>query len=630
MTTRPPSSHGHVHRRGPLLATSLGALGVVYGDIGTSPLYSIHETFVNKHHNLAPTKENVLGAISIVVWTLVLIVAIKYVVLVMRADNKGEGGILALTALISDEPAGARRTPGLVLLGLFGTALLVGDGMITPSISVLSAIEGTELINPGFADWVVPISVAILVGLFAMQRWGTERVGKIFGPVMLVWFGVMAVFGSASLARNPEILQAISPHHAVQYFVNNGFKGFLSMGALFLVVTGGEALYADMGHFGRRPIRFSWFGVVMPALLLCYLGIGALLLRDQEAVHSPFFLMSPSAVRVPVIILATLATIIASQALISGVFSIVLQGTKLGYLPRSRTINTSHAAAGQIYIPVVNWLLMAACVGLVLAFRSSSALAAAYGLSVTGTMFATTLLFAVFVSRRWHWPKALVFSMTGVLLAIEGAFLGANLFKIPEGGWFPLVVGAVVFAVFTTWKTGKRLVYERSSAGRVTVAQYARSIDGSTGVVRTEGTAVFLYSRRHLVPTSLIDTVKATGALPRKVYVVCVETAHTPTVPAAQRESAVDHPGGFREVVLRYGFMEPTPVADDLRMHCAVDPTSATYFLGRESVRATSLPGMARWRESLFTLLHRNTADVGSWFELPPNRVIEVGSRVEL
>ena len=616
--------------QGRLLVATIGAIGIVYGDLGTSPLYSIRETFVNEHHTLSPDRANVLGAMSIILWTLVLIVGIKYVVLVMRADNHGEGGILALTALVRGPDAPARRTPMLVLLGLFGTALLIGDGMITPAISVLSAVEGAELIDEGFHDWVVPISLMILVALFAIQRFGTDIVGRVFGPVMLVWFATIALLGAVSLMRTPEIVQAINPWHAFRYFERNGTKAFLSMGSLFLVVTGGEALYADMGHFGRRPIRVGWFTVVMPALLLCYLGIGALLLRDESAIESPFFRLAPTAIRLPIVVLATLATVVASQALISGVFSITLQAIKLGFLPRARILNTSPGAAGQIYIPVVNWLLMAACLGLVLAFRSSGALAAAFGLSVTGTMFATTVIFAAYVHRHWHWHPIALWSLTAVLLTIEGAFLAANLFKVPDGGWFPLVVGIAMFTVLTTWKTGKRLVYQRSSASRLTVAQYATSLATSSSVVRVPGTAVHLYSRPHLVPSSLLDAVRATGALATDVYVVSVETADTPTVPPARRETAVVHPGGIHEVTLRYGFMERTPVAADLATHCGVDPESAMYFLGRESVRTTDRPGMTPWRERLFAAMHRNAADVGSWFELPPGRVIEVGSRIEL
>lgn len=614
-----------------MMALAVGALGIVYGDLGTSPLYSIKETFENEHHRLEVIRPNVLGALSIIFWTLVIIIAIKYVVLVLRADNEGEGGILALTALVRPaDHATRRRIPWIVLAGLFGTALLFGDGMITPAISVLSAVEGAELIDPGFRSWIVPLSIAILLGLFALQRKGTAMVGRLFAPVMLLWFATIAVFGAISLARSPEVLQAINPWHAVRYFQSNGVKAFLSMGSLFLVATGGEALYADMGHFGRRPITLGWFVGVMPPLLLCYFGMGGLLLRKPSAIESPFFLMSPSSLRLPLVVLATFATVIASQALISGVFSLTLQAIKLGYLPRMKVINTSPEAAGQIYIPVVNWALMIACVGLVLSFRSSVALAAAFGLAVTTTMFATTVLFAAYVRRNWHWPQWVLWPAAGFVLLIEGAYLGANLFKIPEGGWLPLLVGAVMMSILTTWYTGRRLVYERSRGGRVAVTDFCESLARSGRTARVPGTAVFLYSHPGAVPTSLLTLVRSTHTLAEEVVIVTVETANTPTVPAARRETVQRHQCGITEVRLRYGFMEPTPVADDLARHVGVDPQRAYFFLGKETVRSTELPGMARWRERLFALMSRNTADVGTWFQLPMDRIIEVGSRVEL
>ena len=415
MTAPPttPTAHNGVRHEVGVVSLALGALGIVYGDLGTSPLYSIREAFVNEHHRLAVDRVNVLGAMSIVVWTLLIIITVKYVLLVMRADNHGEGGILALTAIATSgatsehrRPARRRMTPPLVMLGLFGTALLFGDGMITPAISVLSAVEGAELIDPGFKSAVVPVSVVILIALFAIQRFGTGLVGKVFGPVMLGWFVMMAVFGVVSLARTPEVLHAVNPANAVRYFQTNTTKGFLSMGSLFLVVTGGEALYADMGHFGRRPITLGWNAVVLPSLMLTYLGIGALLLRQPDAIESPFFRLAPTAIRLPVVIIATAATIIASQALISGVFSITYQAIQLGYAPRSKIVYTSPSTRGQIYIPVINWALMFACVGLVLAFRSSAALAAAFGLSVTGTMFFTTILSAVYAQRTWGGPHS--------------------------------------------------------------------------------------------------------------------------------------------------------------------------------------------------------------------------------
>ena len=621
------------------MSLSIGALGIVYGDLGTSPLYSIREAFVNEHHRLAVDRGNVLGAMSIIVWTLVIIITVKYVLLVMRADNHGEGGILALTSIATSgsSPARSRRgrrrsTPPLVMLGLFGTALLFGDGMITPAISVLSAVEGAELINPGFESAVVPLSVAILIGLFAIQRFGTGTVGKVFGPVMLGWFVMMAVFGTISLARTPEVLQAVNPINAVRYFQANTTKGFLSMGSLFLVVTGGEALYADMGHFGRRPIAIGWTSVVLPSLMVTYLGIGALLLRQPDAVESPFFRLAPTSLRVPVVVIATIATIIASQALISGVFSITYQAIQLGYAPRSKVVYTSPTARGQIFIPVINWALMFACVGLVIAFRSSAALAAAFGLSVTGTMFFTTILFAVYARRTWRWPALAVWSLGGVILVIEGSFLAANIFKIPEGGWFPLLIGVIVFTLFTTWKTGRALVSERMRAHNMTVTRLADNLTrpDHEHVSRVDGVAVYLCSQAGIVPGCLLTNMAANGSLHRQVYVVTVVTADSPTVLAAERVSTTEHQCGLVAVVLRYGFMEKTLVADDLNKHLYVDPRSTYYFLGREHVRSSGRVGMARWREVLFSVMNNNAGDVGAFFHLPEDRVVEVGNRVDI
>jgi KUP system potassium uptake protein len=621
--------------QGGIVALAVGALGVVFGDLGTSPIYAIRETFESEHHHLAVNEVNVLGAISIALWTLLVIIAVKYVLLVMRADNHGEGGILALTALIaphgsSDRRAPVARTGLLVLLGLFGTALLFGDGMITPAISVLSAVEGVKVVEPDLGSWVIPASIVIIIGLFAIQRFGTGLVGRVFGPIMVVWFATMAVLGTASLLRNPEILQAFNPIHGVRYFTENTTKGFLSMGSLFLVVTGGEALYADMGHFGRRPIKVSWFSMVLPSLVLVYLGTGALLLRDPEAIESPFFLMAPSGLRLPLVVLATLATIIASQALISGVFSLTVQAVQLGYAPRMRIVNTSAKAKGQIYVPGINWTLMIACVGLIVGFGSSSALAAAFGLSVTGTMFVTTILFAVYARNHFGWHPAAVWAAAGLVLVVEGAFLTANLFKIPDGGWFPLVVGAVVLAVLTTWKTGRRLVEERLRSG-TPLDVFASSLhNGRSSVVRVPGTAVFLYSDPGVTPPSLLVHVRSSGALHRDVYVVSVDVTSEPTVPPVRRESIRELGSGIHQVTLRYGFMEVLRVADDLEAHLRIEPDRTDYFLGRETVRATDRPGMARWRERLFAVLARNASDVASHYHLPDARVVEIGQRLDL
>ena len=625
--------------RGEASALVVGALGVVYGDLGTSPLYSIREAFESPTHRLEVDRLNVFGAVSIIVWTLVLIVAVKYVLLVLRADNNGEGGILVLTELVSgrsgrSRPGSGSKLPrigvsGLVFLGLFGTALLFGDGMITPAISVLSAVEGVTLIRPGLKSLVVPISVLILVILFAIQRFGTGRVGRIFGPIMVVWFGVLAVFGVVSVARTPDILRAVNPAHAVRYFVENGRKGFLSMGSLFLVVTGGEALYADMGHFGRRPIRIGWFNVVMPALLATYFGIGALLLREPDAIRSPFFLLAPGPLRLPLILLATAATVIASQALISGVFSLTSQAVQLGYAPRTRIVYTSPTARGQIYVPLVNWGLMIACVGLVVAFGSSARLAAAFGLSVTGTMFITTILFAIHAWKNLRWNPFVVAIVAGVVLFVEGAFLAANAFKFMDGGWFPIVIGVIVVVLFTTWKTGRSLVAAQIAATRTPLADYVSSlVDGR--IVRVPGTSVFLYSQRLTTPPSLAALVRTTRTLHDLVYVVGVEVNETPRVVSSQRVVCETVGNGVFRVTLNYGFMEETTVAADLESHLQIQPGSTDYILGRESIIATRHPGMARWREVLYSLMVRNASDVATSFHLPTERVFEVGTRVEI
>jgi KUP system potassium uptake protein len=627
---------GHAPAPAGLLPLVVGALGVVYGDLGTSPLYSIREAFVGESHQLAVDRVNVMGAVSIIVWTLVLIIAIKYVLLVLRADNDGEGGILALTALVAPRetsPTATRaRTGILLLLGLFGTALLFGDGMITPAISVLSAVEGIELVSPGLESAVVPISVAILVALFAIQRFGTATVGRLFGPVMVVWFAVMAVLGAVSLVRTPEILEAVNPVNAVRYFTTNTTKGFLSMGSLFLVVTGGEALYADMGHFGRRPIRVGWYTIVMPSLLLTYFGIGGLLLREPDAIESPFFLLASDALQFPLVLLATFATVIASQALISGVFSLTRQAVQLGYAPLTRIVSTSPTAKGQIYIPLINWGLMIACVGLVVVFGSSARLAAAFGLSVTGTMFITTILFAVYARRRWGWRLWLLAVATGVIVIVEGAFLLANAFKIPHGGWFPLVVGIVIVTQLTTWKTGRALVAERVRRDRRPLIAFVQSVGAGspTETARVPGTAVFLHRQPGVTPSSLSALVRAGRALPERVFVVSIVSADTPRVNPAQRLNVTDLGHGVHQVEMCYGFMEPTPVAEDLAAHLDLEPESTYYFLGRETVRSTERPGMARWREVLFALMVRNASDAAAYFHLPAERVIEIGLRVEI
>ena len=628
----------------------------MYGDIGTSPIYAIREALGHDNHLLVTGPSGpkghaalpfnpvvVYGALSIVFWALIIIISIKYLIFVMRADNHGEGGILALSALLPHRNASGEAVSGLgskvsvaagglLLLGLFGTALLYGDGMITPAISVLAAVEGLELVSTSFTPYVVPIAVTLLVGLFSVQRWGTGRVGKVFGPIMFVWFAVLAVLGAKGIVGTPEVLKSVNPIWAVRYFQANPWKGFLSMGSLFLVVTGGEALYADMGHFGRRPIAFGWFVVVLPALLLNYFGQGAQILKDKgEHLHEAFFRMAPSWALPPLVILATVATIIASQALISGAFSLTQQAVSLGYCPRVEIRHTSSKEKGQIYIPQVNRALMIACVLLVLGFRTSSSLAAAYGLAVTACMFITTLIFARVAQTRFSWSVSKAWIICTPLLAIDAVFLGANLFKIPEGGWFPLIIGIVIFTLLTTWKTGRSIVAKRLRRGALTLETYVASLTaGNTPVTRVPGTSVFLFSEPGIVPPAMLANVRHNRVLHEHVYVVTIFTDDVPVVLPAKRIAVTDISSGVRTVILTYGFMEDLNVHTDLLGSMEVDVRNAVYFLGRENLRATPKDGMALWRETLMRTMSRNATDVGEFFHLPPDRVFEVGVQVDL
>jgi KUP system potassium uptake protein len=470
-----PDGHGGHSTRGSLGLLTLGALGVVYGDIGTSPLYSVRESF-GEHHHIVATEANVLGLLSLITWSLIMVISVKYLVFVLRADNEGEGGILALTSLATPKGNPTQRRWALILIGLFGTALLYGDGIITPAISVLSAVEGIEVAQPSISDLVIPITVGIIIGVFAIQSRGTAAVGKLFGPVMVVWFAVLAVLGVSHLFDAPRVFEAVNPVHGLQFFADNGWTGYLVLGSVFLVVTGGEALYADMGHFGRSPIRLGWFSIVLPALLLTYYGQGALLLNDPTAVENPFYNMAPDWFVLPLTALATLATVIASQALISGAFSLTMQAIQLDYVPRMRISHTSEDQMGQIYLSTVNWALMISCIALVLAFRSSSNLAAAYGVAVTMTMFITTVLFYVVARDRWNWRKRKALLVCAPFLIMDLAFLGANLVKIPDGGWLPLVVGAAIFGLMTTWRTGRVLVGKRLRQGELPLATFIKSL----------------------------------------------------------------------------------------------------------------------------------------------------------
>ncbi|HEY0971957.1 MAG TPA: potassium transporter Kup [Gemmatimonadales bacterium] len=628
-------AHGHAppHGAGPLAALSLAALGVVYGDIGTSPIYAMRES-LHGTHGVAPSPANVLGLLSLIFWALIIVISIKYLAFVMRADNCGEGGMIALTALVTPSSERARRRhPVLVMVGLFGASLLYGDGMITPAISVLSAVEGLEVATPVFSPYVIPITVAILIALFAVQSRGTARIGSIFGPVMLLWFGTLGVLGAMQLAHNPAVLAAMNPAHGVRFFADNGWQGFVVLGSVFLVVTGGEALYADMGHFGVRPIRLSWFGYVLPALLLNYFGQGALVLRDAAAAEHPFFHLAPAWATIPLVVLTTCATVIASQAVISGSFSLTRQAVQLGYLPRVDIEHTSETQIGQIYIPGLNWLLMAACIGLVLGFRSSSNLAAAYGVAVTTDMVFTTILFAVVARSRWQWSLPAVVALAAAFLFVDLGFWGASLLKIPHGGWFPLVIAAVVFTVMTTWSTGRGILAERIAERTVPLEKFLADIQ-ATPPTRVAGTAVYLVRNTASVPHALLQNLRHNKVIHERIVLLGLRTESMAYIPESERVHVERLAPGINRVVARHGFAEDPEVPavlERLPGHgLEIDPATSTFFLGRETLLATHRPGMALWRERLFALLSRNARRATKFFRLPPERVCEVGTEIEL
>lgn len=632
MTTTTPETAVETSPRGKDLALlSLTALGIVYGDIGTSPLYAVRETFLPSH-GLAVTPANVLGVLSLIFWSLILVISVKYLVFVLRADNRGEGGILALSALCT--PMNIRRRGGrwgLIMLGLFGTALLYGDGAITPAISVLSAVEGLRVATPLFEPYIIPITIVILIALFASQHYGTAKVGVLFGPITLLWFATLAVLGMRQILAEPGVLAAASPHHAVAFFVQNGWRGVVVLGSVFLVVTGGEALYADMGHFGRRPIRLAWFLVVLPALLINYFGQGALLIHSPSAVENPFYRMAPTWALYPVVAIATAATVIASQALISGAFSLTMQAVQLGYIPRVAIDHTSARQFGQIYIPGVNWALMLACIGLVLGFRSSSNLAAAYGVAVTTTMVITTLLLFVVARERWGWSPVVTAMVAGFFLIIDLAFWGANLIKIPDGGWFPLLVGAIIFGLMSTWKRGRQVLTERMGEVLLPADMFLRDV-GAKSPPRVPGTAVFMYSNAEATPPALLHNVKHNKVLHERIVFLSVVTEETPHVAADKRATIEDLGAGFIRVRLGYGFMDEPNVPEALNtLHgLTFKPLETSYFLGRETLIPSRRPGMAIWREHLFAIMHRNARPATSFFRLPPNRVVELGAQIEL
>jgi KUP system potassium uptake protein len=620
-----------------LLALTLGALGIVYGDIGTSPLYALRECF-HGEHAVPPTHDNVLGVLSLVFWALIIIISIKYLVFVMRADNRGEGGILALMALVPPkfrEPRGGHWV--LVALGLFGAALLYGDGIITPAISVLSAVEGLEVATPFFNPYVVPITLFILLVLFAIQRRGTAGIGALFGPVMILWFGTLAVLGVSWIAQAPSVLAAIHPGHALRFFVANGWHGFLVLGSVFLVVTGGEALYADMGHFGRRPIRLAWFFLVLPALLLNYFGQGALLVNHPDAAENPFYQLlrrlAPDWVLYPMVVLATAATIIASQAVISGAFSLTRQAVQLGYIPRIEIVHTSGQEIGQIYIPSINWLLLLSTFGLVLGFQESTNLAAAYGVAVTATMVITTLLAYMVARRLWGWRVALVAPFAAFFLLIDSSFFGANIIKVADGGWFPLLVGLGVYTLLSTWKRGRQILAQRLRQEALPLEEFVATVKPDTPA-RVPGTAVFMSRDPRGTPPALLHNLKHNKVLHSKVLILSILTEEVPAVPAADRIEVEALGKEFYRVIAHYGFMQNPEMQDVVlllkKKEIDLEPMATSYFLSRETLIPSQVRGMALWREKLFAVMSRNAQRPTDYFRIPVNRVVELGMQVRL
>lgn len=636
----PPQPDGHTPVDPPRdlryrAVLTLTALGIVFGDIGTSPLYAIRECF-DENHGLPLNEQNVLGVLSLITWSLILVISIKYLIFILRADNHGEGGILALAALVLPQRGTlGRSSRGVLLLGLFGAALLYGDGIITPAISVLGAVEGLEVAVPALAPFILPLAVLILVGLFMVQSRGTAGVGRVFGPMTLIWFLVLAMLGVPHIVSNPQVLAAVNPVHAFDFFLRNGLIGFLTLGAVFLVVTGGEALYADMGHFGPAPIRFNWFALVLPALLINYFGQGALLLDDPSALVNPFYRMAPEWARLPLVGVATMATVIASQAVISGAFSLTMQAVRMGFIPRMDIRHTSDTERGQIYIPAINWALMIACIGLVLGFRSSTALASAYGIAVSTTMLITTLLFYVVAVRRWRWAPWLTGALCIAFLVFDLAYFGANLAKVGQGGWFPLGLALFILMLMTTWKRGREILDERLRERTPPLRDFLEKIDVRPPA-RVPGTAIFLFSHPRGVPPALRRNLAFNHVLHSCNIILTLQTTEVPRVAPESRLHVENLGGGFWRVIARYGFMEdphvPTLVEQltTIKNGPPIDLDMTDYFLGRETLLVTSRPGMAQWREHVFTFQSRNARDAGRYFGLPPERVIEMGAQIEL
>ncbi|HEY0629650.1 MAG TPA: potassium transporter Kup [Sphingomicrobium sp.] len=636
-TGEQPSAH---QPHGSLAKLMVGAVGIVFGDIGTSPIYAFRETFAG-HHTLRPDALHIYGVLSLIFWSMLIIVALKYVTVIMRADNKGEGGSLALLALINrtaTEGEKKKWTMGIVMLGVFATALFYGDSMITPAISVLSAVEGLTTVQAGFEPYVIPTAVGILIGLFAIQSRGTAKVGLLFGPIMLVYFVTLATLGAMHIVKHPDVfVQMLNPLNAFKFYFAEPLPAFIAMGSVVLAVTGAEALYADMGHFGRRPIKFSWLYFVMPALLLNYMGQGAMLLSQTPAealatVRNPFFFLAPDSLRLPLVILATMATIIASQAVISGAFSVTQQAIQLGFIPRLRITHTSEHAAGQIYIPVVNWALMVMVILLVIMFGSSSNLAAAYGIAVTGAMLIDGVLISVVLFSLWKWPMWKALPLLLIFFTIDILYFGANLLKVPDGGWFPLLIGAIAFTLLTTWAKGRKLMIDRMAEAALPIEVFIKS--AATSATRVPGTAVFMTTSMTGIPHALLHNLKHNKVLHERVMLLTVRIEDVPFVLGERRIETKDYGAGFYRIIIRYGFMEEIDVPAALAQVKQCGPQfkmmDTSFFLARQTLIASARPGMAIWREKLFAWMLRNAESAMEFFKLPTNRVVELGSQVEI
>jgi KUP system potassium uptake protein len=613
---------------------TLTALGVVYGDIGTSPLYALRECF-KAEYGIHPTPANIVGVLSLIVWTLILVVSVKYIVFILRADNRGEGGILSLLALLLQrERRGEdrKRRMILVVLGLFGAALLTGEGVITPAISVLSAVEGLEVGAPALARLVVPVTLVILFVLFMAQRYGTSRVGSALGPIMLLWFITIGTLGAREIIQTPEVIRALNPWYGVRFFLDHGVAGFLTLGAVVLCITGCEALYADMGHFGKRPIRIAWFTAALPALMLNYFGQGALLLRSPSAASNPFYLLAPPGFQWPLLIIATAAAIVASQALISGAFSLTQQSIQLGYSPRMQIIHTSEREAGQIYIPEINKALMVGCLLLVVAFRSSSALSAAYGIAVTGAMAITSMMFGIVARQRWNWPLSRVIALTTAFLVIDLSFFAANVIKIEHGGWVPLLLAIGIYTLMSTWKRGRQQLGRLQDSNAMPIDTFLTSISRNPPA-RVKGTAVFMTSSPEGVPVVLLHHLKHNKMLHKTVILLSVQTRGIPEVGRDHIVQFKQLGQGFYRVVANYGFMQSPNIPEVLAAVAAqgvsIPPMDTSYYLGRERLVLTGHAQMSRWRKALFAIMSRNARSATEFFQIPPNRVIELGAQIE-